>query len=258
MGLCESSTKHDTNDEQPHSPLESMLFPDKILTYVKSHIDEEKGSLTTSFDFEQTYNDHTNISVMFIDIVKFTSLVINKDPKTIAKFLHSLFLHIETIKDDFPTIKKIETIGDCIVFTEGLFFDTSAPYKMIEFAEAILLKLSKLSYESNNIYVRIGIDIGNIGTCIIGAYVPRLCIFGDTVVYASRLQSIGEPNKITCSVRFQNAIELQKVRLVEKRENTCMKGLAPSTTFTYCIEIDTIDTTIIEKCSNILYKLQCF
>ena len=248
MGQCMSKYP-------PHTPLELLLFPPHVLTYIKANIDAKTGSLSESFDFEQTFNRHQNVTVMFIDIVKFTPLIMNKDPVAIARFLHSLFLHIEQIKRKYPTINKIETIGDCIVFTEGLFLSTSQPLRIIEFAEEILKQLSKLSYDSKKINVRIGIDIGEIGTCVVGSYAPRLCIFGDTVVYASRLQSSGQPNEITCSERFQSYIIQDAVtkRFSDRNENTEMKGLPSATTFTYH-PVDTNTRISLEECSRILRK----
>lgn len=281
MGPCFSKAKYKDSSADSHTQLELMLFPTHVLKHIKSNLNIKDRSLSDSFDYEQTFNRHNDITVMFVDVVKFTPLIMNKDPLVITRFLHSLFLHIEDIKSKYPTIKKIETIGDCIVFAEGLFLEESNPLIMIEFAEAILTKLSKLSYEKKKIDVRIGIDIGEIGTCVIGSYTPRLCIFGDTVVYASRLQSSGKPNEITCSERFQTFItdkivikrfsdnperrnNLQcifpgeynviKSRFSERHENTEMKGLPPSTTYTYPYIEDDRKRESMESCSKILEK----
>jgi class 3 adenylate cyclase len=253
MGQCVS--KYHAKEEDRHTPLELLLFPPDVLTYIKANLDTTTGSLSESFDYEKIFHRHHNVTVMFIDIVKFTPLIMNKDSKVIARFLHSLFLHIEHIKRKYPTIKKIETIGDCIVFTEGLFSSTPQPLRMIEFAEEILKKLSRLSYESKKIDVRIGIDIGEIGTCVVGSYAPRLCIFGDTVVYASRLQSSGKPNEITCSERFQSYVNEDAItkRSSERHDNIEMKGLPPATTFSYHHD-DTDRKTSYEECSRILRK----
>lgn len=278
MGSCFSKRKYKEPSIDRHTPLELMLFPPHVLQHIKENINKSNQSLSDSFDYEKTVDRHQNVTIMFIDIVNFTPLITNKDPLVITRFLHCLFRHIEDIKSNYPTITKVETIGDCIVFAEGIFSKEHNPLVMVEFAEAILDKLSKLTYNSKKIDVRIGIDIGEIGTCVIGSYAPRLCIFGDTVVYASRLQSAGQPNEITCSERFQNYItdkliikrlsevsdklngsqfsedNLIRSRFSEKHENTEMKGLPPSTTYSYH-HIENNDGRIsFESFSKILEK----
>ena len=100
----------------------------------------------------------------------------------------------------------------------------------------IIVKEIKIIETPDNIplQLRVGITMGSVSIGILGNEVPRLCVVGNAVNVASRLQSTADPDSIQMSrniyeqlqeITFDEAIE------VTKKENVFLKNLGTINTF---------------------------
>merc|ERR1711977_797204 len=63
---------------------------------------------------------HANITILFTDIVGFTSMSQSCSPYNVMHFLHLLFVDFDTLVDMDNCLWKVETIGDAFMVASGL------------------------------------------------------------------------------------------------------------------------------------------
>lgn len=143
-----------------------------------------------------------NASVLFADIVGFTKITSTLDAGTVVGALNSLYSRIdERAKNE--GIEKIKTIGDSYMAATGLFGKEPAEKNalaLINFARGMLQDIEEFNATSNvKLFMRIGINSGNLIAGVIGKTKFVYDIWGDTVNVASRMESSGETSRIHVS-----------------------------------------------------------
>jgi adenylate cyclase len=141
-----------------------------------------------------------NVTVMFADIVDFTSLSIQLQPKALVKFLNQIFSAFDELTERYQ-LEKIKTIGDSYMVVGGL--PTPRPDHAEAIAEMALhlqpvldqLPLKHILSKSS-LKLRIGINTGSVGAGVIGTRKFTYDLWGDTVNTASRMESLGVPGQI--------------------------------------------------------------
>ena len=98
------------------------------------------------------------------------------------------------------------------------------------------LKIIKTIPTPNNtpLQLRIGINIGKVVVGILGVEIPRLCVIGNTVNVASRLQTTADPDTIQISrhvYEFAEEIDFGINVNFELRENVYLKNLGTTNTY---------------------------
>jgi class 3 adenylate cyclase len=149
-------------------------------------------------------------SIVFIDIVSFTTISAKSNPPKIVETLNDIFTHIDKICLKY-NLEKIKTIGDCYMAVSGI------PAKMEDHAKRSLLFAMDVLKELNNYYsptndkieFRIGLNCGPVVAGVIGEQKFIYDLWGDAVNTASRMESNGLPNKIQCTDFFKRALEKQ-------------------------------------------------
>lgn len=63
---------------------------------------------------------HNNVTILFTDIVGFTSMSQTCYPIEVMQFLHNLFVEFDHLVDMDPQLWKVETIGDAFMLASGL------------------------------------------------------------------------------------------------------------------------------------------
>jgi len=141
---------------------------------------------------------YDDVSLLFCDIVGFTTYSERNPPEIVFSQLESLIDDFEKIADDFG-LMKVKTIGDAIMIAGGLLGDIDAPVHAA--AACGLAMVDAVSRHEAGWQVRIGIDHGPVVAGVIGRTHFQFDVWGDTVNTASRIQEIGAPDTVNLSGR---------------------------------------------------------
>lgn len=172
---------------------------------------------------EETISDgYLEATVLFADIVGFTSLSEELIPVELVAYLNRVF----SCFDDLVKIhglEKIKTIGDGYMVAGGV------PEQRLDHADAIAslaLDMMKVFQRDNNeisrgLQLRIGIDSGSLVAGVIGKQKFAYDMWGSTVTTASRMESHGSPGmiQVTGSIyqRLKGRYQFQYRGLIEVR-----------------------------------------
>jgi class 3 adenylate cyclase len=107
--------------------------------------------------------------------------------------------------------------------------------EMILFALDIVKEIKKIKTPDNiPLCIRIGINMGSVSVGILGNEIPRLCVVGNTVNMASRLQSTAEIDTIQLSRHIYEQLEEIEFDIkfeVIPKENVFLKNMGSITTY---------------------------
>lgn len=149
----------------------------------------------------------SNASVLFADIVGFTKITSTLDAGTVVGALNSLYSRIDE-RAKREGIEKIKTIGDSYMAAAGLFGNEPAEknaFAIVNFARGMLEDIEDFNATSDvKLFMRIGINSGNLIAGVIGKTKFVYDIWGDTVNVASRMESSGETSRIHVSEFTRN------------------------------------------------------
>ena len=134
---------------------------------------------------------HSDVTVMFADIVGFTKLADTMSPKQIVRLLNQLFSGFDDIADKYG-LEKIKTIGDAYLAVGGLVDSEHGDYVEATVNAAVefhryLREQTRGQFHGNALDIHIGIATGPIAAGVIGRIRLTYDIWGDTVNRASRL-----------------------------------------------------------------------
>lgn len=139
-------------------------------------------------------------TILFSDLVGFTSLAGRSSPGRIIEILNQLFSAFDALARDLK-LEKIKTIGDAYMVAGGL--PEQQPDHALAVADMALGMIDAVreigSRFGEPLEARIGIHSGDVVAGIIGRHRFIYDVWGDTVNIASRLESSGLPNRIQIS-----------------------------------------------------------
>ena len=171
-----------------------------------------------------------DVTVMFGDIVGFTSMAEAYPPETIVAMLNELFSKFDKLVATHG-VEKIKTVGDAYMVIAG------APNHREDHLEA----MSRLAFDmldvandmtlpdGTPIRMRIGIDTGSAVAGVVGDTRSIYDIWGATVNMASRMESHGEPGKIQVTGRVR--ARLDATHRLKSRGQTMVKNIGMVETF---------------------------
>jgi len=223
-------------------------FVDKI-PKTNSRLKLELLSKILPFDLDKDYVNVTDtgtkreltfICVMFMDIMNYTELASRyKNGDIIIKLLDDVYNHFDNLINKYSHLQKIETIGDAYMVV-GDMYRQDLNHKIV-IKEIILLGLEFIKEiktiktpDKNPLCIRIGINIGNVSIGILGNEIPRLCVVGNTVNVASRLQSTADADTIQMSRHvYEHADETEFEMNIEfvPKENVFLKNIGSVITY---------------------------
>ena len=179
------------------------------------------------------------ICVLFTDIVNYTELAQKYDDVIIFQLLNSVYMSFDKIIKKYPHLQKIETIGDAYMVVGDIFRNTInhnlVINEILSFAIDIVKEVKTIKTPDNiPLCIRVGINIGSVSIGILGNEIPRLCVVGNAVNMASRLQSTAEIDTIQISddiYKLLENIEIDKKYEFVIKENVFLKNMGYVTTY---------------------------
>jgi class 3 adenylate cyclase len=179
------------------------------------------------------------ICVLFTDIVNYTELAQKYDDIIIFQLLNHVYISFDKTIKKYSHLQKIETIGDAYMVVGDIFRNTInhnfVINEILSFAIDIIKEVKTIKTPDNiPLCIRVGINIGSVSIGILGNELPRLCVVGNAVNMASRLQSTAEIDTIQISSdvyeQLENIAIDKKYEFVIK-ENVFLKNMGSVTTY---------------------------
>ena len=175
-------------------------------------------------------DSHANVSVLFADLVGFTTMSQGMTASRLVEVLHALFSEFDQLVEQ-AGLEKIKTIGDCYMLVGGL------PEARNDHAKAVVTTALHMleamdrfnKAHSSELMMRIGIHSGPVVAGVIGKHKFTYDLWGNTVNVASRMESSGTPGRVHIS--GQTAELLGHDFVLESRGLVQAKGLGEVATF---------------------------
>ncbi|KAG1661099.1 hypothetical protein FOA52_012088 [Chlamydomonas sp. UWO 241] len=180
------------------------------------HVLEALAAQGDSIDMTSTAKSHDDVTIMFLDIVGFTSMSDQVAPSKVMALLTSLFSMMDHLADHHG-VHKVEIAGDCYIVSGGILeagadadgfynvLDTHSPVdsakRVFNFARDALAGAAKIMMPHNDepVTLRVGMHTGPCVSGLVGTKQPKFAIFGDTMNTAARMESTGRPGRIQVS-----------------------------------------------------------
>ncbi|MEZ2302105.1 MAG: adenylate/guanylate cyclase domain-containing protein [Microcoleus sp.] len=162
-------------------------------------------------------------TVLFADIVNFTSIAARISPLELVKFLNQIFSKFDELTEKHG-LEKIKTNGDAYMVAGGL------PVPRPDHAEAIAnmaldMQEAIADFKTDRgepFQIRIGINTGPVVAGVIGTKKFSYDLWGDTVNVASRMESQGLPGCIQVTTAVYQ--QLKNDYVFEERGSISVKG----------------------------------
>ncbi|EDO27923.1 predicted protein, partial [Nematostella vectensis] len=196
--IVEERTKQLAEEKAKTDELLYKMLPRPIADELK------KGNPVSAESFQ-------SVTIFFSDIVGFTSVAAQSTPLQVVDLLNQLYTRFDKVVDEHD-VYKVETIGDAYMVVSGLPVRNGERHAG-EVASMALNLLSEVRdfqiphIPSRKVQLRIGIHSGSCVAGVVGLKMPRYCLFGDTVNYASRMESSGLALRIHVSPECKEVLD---------------------------------------------------
>ncbi len=150
-----------------------------------------------------------DVTILFTDFVGFTLSTEKLPAEDLVYVLHDYFTVFDQIINRYG-LEKLKTIGDSYMCVGGLPARTpSHPVDAVMAALEMVNAVVKRDQPGSPARwaVRVGIHTGPVIAGVVGIQKFAFDIWGDTVNYASRMESSGAPNRINISERTYSRVK---------------------------------------------------
>ena len=217
-GMVRARTIELAAEKDKSDQLLRAILPDKIA-------DELKGgprSIAESF---------ADVTLLFSDIVSFTTVSSNHTAEEIVTALNTLFTLFD-IRAKAMGVEKIKTIGDAYMAACGLPSPNEDHARvMVEFARGMYADLENYNQSARiQFRMRIGLNSGPVTAGVIGKTKFLYDVWGNTVNVASRMESACNPGEIRVSQAVFDHLKDSDVKFTEPMECN-IKGKGMMTTY---------------------------
>lgn len=221
-----------------HGLLKKAQVEDVFSRYVSSNVAKQ---ILENLDEVELGGKHVEASVLFADIVGFTSISEKLPPEEITEILNEYFTYISSIAEIYNGhIDKF--MGDCAMVVFGVPKE-SPDHSYNSIACAIMIretveKINKIRVSQNKIAIHFKFGV-NTGIMIAGNLGSNdrmeYTVIGDPVNIASRLASIAESDQIIVLEEFYNQKQIEQRVLAHHHKIIRVRG-----------KEDTVSTWLVE------------
>jgi adenylate cyclase len=170
-----------------------------------------------------------DVSILFADILGFTSLAAQLPPNEMLELLHRVFSCFDELVEQHG-VEKVKTIGDIYMAAGGWPEPVNDHLDaMAKMSLQMVENAAKIPCAHGKIAIRLGLHVGPVVAGAPGIRKPVYDVWGNTVNMASRLKDTSEPGRIHVSKAV--AERLKDRFALESRGTIEMKGLGPTDTF---------------------------
>lgn len=175
-------------------------------------------------------DSHESVTVLFADVVDFTSLMAQSPPDQVVRYLNVIFSEFDELLAK-RGLEKIKTVGDAYMAAGGLLNPMPNHLEaMADFALEIQELMARTPSPSGKpMQLRIGIHSGPLVAGVIGNERLMYDMWGDTVNTASRMESHGIGGQIQVTEEVMHALNDRFD--FEKRGMVPVKGKGKLTTY---------------------------
>jgi len=173
-----------------------------------------------------------DVTVMFADIVNFTTLAEGLSPNQIFAMLNKVFSSFDALAEKHG-LEKIKTIGDAYMVAGGLNDESTINYSEALANMALEMRdlLAKdITVNDHRLEIRMGIGTGPVVAGVVGKKKFIYDLWGDTVNIASRITAESVPGMIQVDVttyrRLRNKFEFEPPKTIY------LKGKGDTTVYT--------------------------
>ncbi|MEG4501637.1 adenylate/guanylate cyclase domain-containing protein [Microcoleus sp. F10-C6] len=150
----------------------------------------------------------SDVSVLFADLVGFTSFASQKSAAETVKVLNQIFSQFDELSLRHG-LEKIKTMGDAYMVVGGLPEpQENHAFAIAQMALDMQAAVASFNFKNNhNFSLRIGINIGGVVAGVIGLTKFSYDLWGDTVNVAQRMESNGIPGEIQVTPAVYNRLK---------------------------------------------------
>ncbi|XP_069688238.1 head-specific guanylate cyclase [Periplaneta americana] len=143
---------------------------------------------------------HDDVTMLFSDIVGFTSICSTATPMMVINMLQDLYNQFDVFCGQLD-VYKVETIGDAYCVASGLHKQSPTHAQQIAWMALKMLETCAThhTHDGKPIKMRIGLHTGTVLAGVVGKKMPRYCLFGHNVTIANKFESGSEPLKANTS-----------------------------------------------------------
>jgi len=179
-----------------------------------------------------------DVTIIFTDFVGFSTSAETLAAEDLVQMLHEYFSTFDEIAARYG-LEKLKTIGDSYMCAGGLpERNPSHPVDAVMAAMEIIRAVTERSASNrHSLSVRVGIHTGHVIAGMVGKQKFSYDIWGESVNYASRVESSSEPNCIALSgqtyLRIKDFFECERFNKTNAKASQNMdlyfvKGILPS------------------------------
>lgn len=175
-------------------------------------------------------DEYPQASVLFCDIVSFTSMMAKIGASKMFDILGHLFDEFDNLAQQYG-VEKIKTIGDSYMAVAGVPDPaTDHAFRMSDFALAIKEKVKEYAQAHGiELQIRIGMTCGSLIAGVIGHKKFIYDVWGDVVNTASRMEATNIPGEIQITEKM--ALLLEEKFIIEERDKIEVKGKGKMRTY---------------------------
>ncbi|MBK9167678.1 MAG: response regulator [Bryobacterales bacterium] len=148
-----------------------------------------------------------DVTLLFADFAGFTRATERLAAEDLVHVLHTYFTAFDSIVTSYG-LEKLKTIGDSYMLVGGLpVRSPSHPVDAVLVALEILEAVRALHTEETPWEARVGLHTGPVIAGVVGIKKFAFDVWGETVNFASRMESSGKPGRVNISARTYSRVK---------------------------------------------------